>query len=115
MKSQKQRSAKIKRLDKLCAKIVRGRAGGRCEVCRGQGIESHHARGKGTNVLRYYTPGCVWVCRDCHDYLGRNPKASRQIIINRAGDQMWDYLGQLRYETGTTLEAVEESLKEKHD
>lgn len=113
IKTQRQRSAKIKRLDKRLSKIVSDKSGGRCELCGRAGTDPHHARKKGTLALRYCFEGCLWLCRECHQSLERHPKKNERVFINLRGVDIWDSLGILRQETGLTLEEVETILKKE--
>lgn len=70
MLTQRQRSAKRRRLDKADAIACAERALNRCEVC-GQYAkypwgELHHARRKRTEADRRNRDWHVWLCRACH-------------------------------------------------
>lgn len=72
--------------DKLAARLpeyrkardrVRQRANGRCElrtpVCKGQGVEPHHLKGR-TGDLLTNVMLLRWVCAECHKYAHANPE-----------------------------------------
>lgn len=110
--TQSQRKRLRDRLDRITARIVRHREFDICEVCESnRGDQQHHVLGKTTNALHFYIPGIVWVCWNCHVYLGDSPEYNKRWYIEKYGQPAWDKLVELRRTNGVSLEEVEESLK----
>ncbi len=47
-------------------KVVKERAGGRCELCGKQGIDTHHLAGRSPLKVYHLPEFLVFLCRGCH-------------------------------------------------
>lgn len=67
---------KFKWLSKLCDdkksfmeesyKMVKDRAGGRCEFCGNKGTDVHHLAGRSPLKVYHLPEFLIYLCRDCH-------------------------------------------------
>src|SRR4051812_46743665 len=59
-----------------CMKVVRARAGGKCEVCGGVGVDGHEKlmRSQGGSITD--PANVILVCRDCHSQIHASPERS---------------------------------------
>ena len=47
-------------------KIVKGRAGGRCELCGRPGTDIHHLAGRSPLKVYHLPEFLIFLCRNCH-------------------------------------------------
>jgi hypothetical protein len=86
---------KIDKLDAVFSKIIRLRAGYRCEVCRtaypdgGKGLHCSHHWSRRHQSTRYDFDNASSMCWGCHQKLGGNPIQFQSWIES--------YLGETRY------------------
>ncbi len=86
----------IKKLDTLWSKLVKERAGHRCEVCGNSAgrLNSHHIISKGVSprALRWDLDNGICVCFRCHVWFHGNPVDSGRWLIEKKGKAWWDLL-----------------------
>ena len=75
--------------------IVRGRSGGLCEVCRRQGIQTHHRQNRQSGgshrlgaAMVNKPSALVRLCLECHDWVGHNPDHAKVLglLVPRPAD-----------------------------
>lgn len=75
--------------------IVRDRSLGLCEVCRRQGIQTHHRQNRGSGgvsragaALVNRPSALIRLCLDCHDWIGHNPTQAEILgwLVRRPDD-----------------------------
>jgi len=66
--------SRTEKLSRLWSKVVKKRAGGRCEVCYQPGIHAHHPIKRNTNGLKFkYDPNNgVYLCASDHEFFEDN-------------------------------------------
>lgn len=75
--------------------IVRGRSLGLCELCRKQGIQTHHRQNRGSGgvsragaAMVNRPSALVRLCLDCHNWIGREPAHAEVLglLVRRPAD-----------------------------
>lgn len=84
------RKSLVTKGDKLWAQIIKARAEGRCELCHGEGRDSHHVEGRSPQILRWDLDNGIFLCFHCHRLGVHSPASSvqaafREKIINLKG------------------------------
>ena len=109
---------KVDKLDVLFSRLVRLRAGGKCEYCGKLKLLPHlqcsHFHGRRKRSTRYDPDNAVGVCFSCHQYLGSNPYQHTEFFKKHLGSEKFDALN-IRAEIPMKVdkEKMEASLLEK--
>ena len=72
------RKSLVTKGDKLWAQIIKARAEGRCELCHGEGRDSHHIQGRSPQVLRWNLDNGIFLCFRCHRLGVHSPASDTQ-------------------------------------
>lgn len=94
------RYAKIKsdKLDRIFSKLVRERAGWRCERCgtqyepHSQGLHCSHLMSRRCLALRWHPSNAVAHCYACHLWFGGNPLLAADWIDGHCGRETASFL-----------------------
>ena len=114
----KQKKKTIKRkLDLLWSKLIKKRAGYKCERCLKKGrLNTHHIFSRRYLSLRWIIQNGVRLCVGCHYWAHQNPVEFTDWIRELRGNEVIDWLIRLKNtQFKVDLEEVEKYLKERRN
>ena len=105
----------IKSQDRHFSKLVRTRAGWKCECCgkqyleNAQGLHCSHFFGRRSRATRWMQDNAAAHCWSCHQKLGANPVLFNEWIVERLGQERVDELRRLH---GTPIKLTQQDLRD---
>lgn len=83
-----------KKLDILWSKLVKDRAGNRCERCFSQAkrLNSHHLISRRYIGTRYSLQNGLAICVGCHFWFHQNPIEASKWILEKRGEDWYNRL-----------------------
>lgn len=111
---QTERKKLKKKLDVLWSKLVKERAGNRCERCFSQAkrLNSHHLISRRYIGTRYSLQNGLAICVGCHFWFHANPIEASKWILEKRGEDWYNRLQLKKQVVKTDLKMVEIELKQ---
>lgn len=87
------------------SKLIRKRAGWKCERCGSQhsesdmGLHCSHYYSRGNWAVRFDPDNAAALCYGCHAYLGGRPHEHREWFLERSGQGLYDLLTERKNDT----------------